>query len=371
MAESHTKMNMKTEEPNRELRKGSLAGKLLKFGIPLAISVGLCVALFRDIDFNEMMRIIREDCNFLFIGLNLLIGIIPIIVRAARWGIQLRAIDVRPPFRILFYSIFGTYAFNVVFPRLGEVWRSGYIAYRQKSPFPEVFGSMIADRLADTVVVALLTLVTFIFASSPFIKFMHTYPEAYEKIAALLSSPLLWGCLVVAIIGFWTLMRFGKGKLINGVKSFFKGIWDGFAAIARMDGKGKWLVLTAILWSCYFLQLYVAFFAFPMTRELLEANGVIVAFICYMLTTISMGIPSNGGIGPYQTALIFGLQLFAPAAVSATVNPAAHKAFITAGAAFGNTVIAAQTLTFILGGIIVFILIAADRRRNEVKAVGI
>jgi hypothetical protein len=98
---------------------------------------------------------------------------------------------------------------------------------------------------------------------------------------------------------------------------------------------------------------------------MLADNGIIVAFICYMLTTISMGIPSNGGIGPYQTALIFGLQLFAPASVSASVDPVAHKAFITAGAAFGNTVIAAQTLTFIIGGIIVFILIAADRRHNN------
>ena len=42
--------------------------------------------------------------------------------------------------------------------------------------------------------------------------------------------------------------------------------------------------------------------------------------------------------------------------------------FITAGAAFGNTVIAAQTLTFIVGGIIVFLLIAADRRRNAAAA---
>ena len=44
------------------------------------------------------------------------------------------------------------------------------------------------------------------------------------------------------------------------------------------------------------------------------------------------------------------------------VNPAAHKAFVTAGAAFGNTLLGAQTLTFIVGGIIVFILIAIDRR---------
>lgn len=350
---------------HKGVRKGNLWGNILKIGIPLAVSVGLCVALFRDIDFKEMMRIIREDCDFRFIGLNMLIGLVPVAVRAARWGIQLRAINVKPPFRILFYSIFGTYSFNIVFPRIGEVWRSGYIAYREKAPFSEVFGSMIADRLADTVVVALLTMVTFAFASAPFVKFIHTYPQAYDTIATLLSSPLLWGGVILAGIGFWALIKYGKGKVLDKFRSFIKGIWDGFAAIARMDGKGRWLLLTALLWSCYFLQLYVAFFAFPMTRGLLETDGIIVAVICYMLTTIAMGIPSNGGIGPYQTALIFGFQLFAPAAVSAAVNPAAHKAFLTAGAAFGNTVIAAQTLVWVVGGIIIFLLIAADRRRNR------
>lgn len=350
------------ERPGQELRSGSTASKLIKFGIPLLISVGLCVALFRDIDLKEMMRIIREDCNFWFIGLNILIGLIPIIVRAARWGIQLRAINVRPPLHILFYSIFGTYAFNIVFPRLGEVWRSGYIAFRQKAPFSEVFGSMIADRLADTAVVALLTLATCIFASGPFVKFVQADPEAYRNIQNILTSPLLWGTIIAGAIAFWALMKYGKGGFLARVRNFFKGIWEGFAAIARMDGKGKWLLLTTILWSCYFLQLYVSFYAFPVTRAMLAENGIMVAFICYMLSTISMAIPSNGGIGPYQTAILFGLQLFAPAAVSAAVDPVAHKAFITAGLAFGNTVLGAQTLTFIIGGLIVFILIAADRR---------
>ena len=129
-----------------------------------------------------------------------------------------------------------------------------------------------------------------------------------------------------------------------------------------MKSKGRWLLLTAILWTCYFTQMWVAFYAFPFTRGLIAENGIMVVFICYMLSTISMGIPSNGGIGPYQTAVLFGMQLFAPAAVMASASSA--EAFRTASLAFGNTLLGAQTLTFIIGGIIVFILIAADRRHN-------
>ena len=345
-------------------KKGGWAGKIIKFIVPLAVSIGLCVALFRDIDFHEMMRIIRQECDFWVIAGVALFGLLPMLIRAARWGIQLRAIGVRPPLRILFYSICGTYAVNIVFPRLGEVWRTGYISYRQNASFPEVFGSMIADRLADTLVVAILTLGTFIAASAPFIKFIETYPQAYQALEALVTSPVVWAAGIAGLLAVWLLFKYSHNRFIDRVRHILKGIWEGFAAIARMDGKGLWLLLTAALWSCYFLQLYFAFFAFPMTRQILADNGIIVAVICYMLTTISMAIPSNGGIGPYQTAMLFGLQLFAPAAVASGADPAARQAFITAGAAFGNTVIAAQTILFIVSGIIVFILMAVDKRRS-------
>ena len=137
---------------------------MLKYGVPLVISVGLCWLLFSndDIDLAGMMEIVRRECDFRWILLNLLLGIMAQVFRAARWQIQLRALDIRPPFRQLVLSIFGTYSVNLVFPRLGEVWRTGYIAARERAPFTTVFGSMVADRLADTLTVLILLLLTFI-----------------------------------------------------------------------------------------------------------------------------------------------------------------------------------------------------------------
>ena len=42
-------------------KKGSVLSYILKFGLPLVISVGLCYLLFTGIDFNEMIEIIRRD----------------------------------------------------------------------------------------------------------------------------------------------------------------------------------------------------------------------------------------------------------------------------------------------------------------------
>lgn len=74
-----------------------------------------------------------------------------------------------------------------------------------------------------------------------------------------------------------------------------------------------------------------------------------------------MGVPSNGGIGPYQATMLFGLRVFAPAAALATETAA--RTFTTEGAAFGNLLIASTTALMAILGLITFLLIALDKRR--------
>lgn len=335
----------------------NILGTILKFAIPLVVSVGLFVVMFRDIDFNEMMAVIRNDCDFRWIALALAISIAPMFFRAMRWRIQLKAIGVTSPLHLLVFSIFGTYAVNLVFPRLGEVWRTGFVAYRRNAPFSAVFGSMIADRFADLLTVLILTLFTFVVAHEPIIGFVRTYPQAYNAMLAILTSPFTWMAMAAAAALAWWLLTHSRNSFILKVKSFILGLWKGFAALASMQHKGRWLLLTVALWGCYFLQLVIQFNAFPMTQQMLHQHGLLVPLVCFVLTSISMGIPSYGGIGPYQTTMLFGLGLFIPAGMD-------HTAFLTQGAAFGNLLIAMQTAFTILLGLITFAWIAFNRRHS-------
>lgn len=325
----------------------------MKYGIPLLITIGLCWLLFRDFDFGQMMEIIRRDCDFRWIGAALMLSVLSHVARGARWGIQLRALGVRPPFWALVFSIFGTYAVNLVFPRLGEVWRTGWIAQRQRASFATVFGSMVADRLADTVTVALLTIVTFFMAGPLMLSYLEQNPETYNKLMTLASSPWLWGGLVaVTALCVILLRRYRHSGPVSKLAGMLRGLWDGFAVVVRMPGKGKWLLLTVALWGCYFLQLYIAFYAFPLTAQVVADYGVLAVLVCFVLSSISMGVPSNGGIGPWQWAIIFGLSFY-------TV-PGLTKEYATT---FANLVMGTQTLLLIVLGIITFVRIAFDKRR--------
>lgn len=330
---------------------------LLKYGVPLLVSVGLCYILFTGFDFATMMEIVRSQCDFRWIAAALVISIFSHIFRAMRWQLQLRALDVRPPLFVLILSIFGTYAVNLVLPRLGELWRTGYVAQRQDASFTTVFGSMVADRLADTITVLLLTVATFLMAGPQLLSYLSQNEETYNKMLALATSPWLWGAVVAVVALIWIVVaRFPQNKIIVKIGEILRGLWTGFAVIAAMPGRGRWLLLTVAIWGCYFLQLYLAFFAFPLTAEVAVRHGIIAVLVCFVLSSISMGVPSNGGIGPWQWAIIFGLSLYSADIPGLTTEYSAS---------FANLVMGMQTLLLIALGLFTFVCIAIDKRRNN------
>ncbi|MDE6175136.1 MAG: flippase-like domain-containing protein [Duncaniella sp.] len=342
--------------------KTTFLGALLKYGVPLVISIGLCWLLFSngDIDLAGMWEIVRRECDFRWIVANLLLGIMAQVFRAARWQIQLRALDIRPSFWQLVLSIFGTYSVNLVLPRLGELWRTGYIAARERAPFTTVFGSMVADRLADTLTVLILLLLTFIPAGAQLSEYLGQSGGAMARLGELITSPLLWGFVIAAVIAVWAVfVKFPEHRVIAKIRSLCGGLWKGFAVVATMPGRGRWLLYTVMLWGCYITALYCAFRAFPLTTEVLNLHGLTALAVCFVLTSLSMGVPSNGGIGPWQWAMIFGLTLYASGVAGLTREYALT---------FANLVMGSQTLMLIVQGLFTFGCIAFSKRsKTEAK----
>ncbi len=345
-------------------KKPSALVLILRYGVPLIITVGLCYLLFTGIDFKEMVGIIRDYCNFWWIGLGWIVSIFSHVFRAMRWRIQLKALDINVPLYILVYSIFGTYAVNLVFPRLGEVWRTGFIAKREDASFTTVFGSMVAERLADTLTVLLLTLITFILAGSEMNRYLAQNPDAAASVHAVLTNPWLWTAVGVVIIGIWLLFtRVPDNKLLRAIKSMWHGLWEGFAVIVRMPGKGRWLLYTAALWGCYFTQLYIAFHAFSFTTQIIHDYTILAVLVTFVVSSISMGVPSNGGIGPWQWSVIFALSFY-----SAGIILPEGVSFKDMSTSFANLVMGTNTLLLIILGIITFVAISIDKRSSRGKS---
>ena len=181
----------------------NIVSNLIKYGIPILISVGLAWFLYNNVDINAIKTSLRQDVNYWWFVPVIVVSIFSHIFRALRWRLQLRAINIDAPLWVLVNSIFGTYFVNLLFPRLGEVWRTGYVAQRQKAPFATVLGSMVGDRLSDTVTVGLLTLVTFFLAQDAFFKFFDARGDGSSSLASWSMVALVVVCILWLVAMVW------------------------------------------------------------------------------------------------------------------------------------------------------------------------
>lgn len=330
---------------------------LLRYCVPAVITVGLCYLLVRGMDLRQMWETICTQCDFRWIAVNILLLIGAMWARAARWQLQLRALGIKASVWVLTLSVFGTYAVNLVFPRLGEVWRTGFVAERQKAPFTTVFGSMVADRLSDTVMVGLISLSAFVLAGPQLMSYLGQNPGLMARVIALLCSPVLWGCVTAVLaVTAWIFVRYPENKVVAICRRLWQGLWEGFAVIGRMRGKGLWLFYTLILWACYFVGLVCAFMSFPLVAEVMVRHGLTAVLLCFVLTSLSMLVPSNGGIGPWQWAMIFGLSLYCYGI------PGLTKDYM---ASFANLALGVQAVTSIILGLFTFAWIALTKNPKK------
>lgn len=330
-------------------------GKFIKYGLPTLLSVGLCYVLFRDIDLREMYGFIVSECDFSYILMAMALGALTFWIRGMRWRIQLRAMGVNPPAQVMYYSIAGTYAVNLVLPRVGELWRCEYISRRQKSSFASVLGSMVSERLADTVTVLLMLLATIIWAGSAVDSFVDTYPETVKGIERIFGSPLTYIAGVAVAIGIWLFFRLNRRRTwVMKLKKQLYELLAGIVSIFHMRKAWLWLILTLLLWGTYLAQMLLCFEAFAPTREFMAAHGPLIAIVSFVLGSISMGIPSNGGVGPYQIAIAFGIHCF----MADTLTQ-------EQGVSFATLVLASQIFVTIVCGLVSFVAIAVDNRRQS------
>ena len=212
---------------------------LLKYGVPVLISVALIWFLLTNVDVSKMKDVMKA-ANFWWFGVVIVVSVFSHIFRAMRWRLQLRAIGIESPLSALVNSIFGTYAVNLVFPRAGEVWRCGYIANREKASFTKVVGSMVADRMSDTFTVLFITLLAAILAKDAIYQCLGD--NVRTMIVGVLTNVWLWvgGVVFVALL-VWLFTSKTQNGLVVKVRTMVLNLWNGFAAIGKMEG--KWMFL--------------------------------------------------------------------------------------------------------------------------------
>ena len=337
-------------------RRRDIIEKTLKVIVPIGVSAAMIIWMSRKLDFHKIWEITSHDCDYWWLLLVMILTALSYSIRGIRWGYQLRAAGIpRMSVASESVSIFSAYAINLLVPYLGEAWRCVYVVRKENAKLSTVVGTDLADRSSDFVMIVLLLGLALIVANPALTRFFDHY-QFGRDLENLMSKWELWTGIVLALAVFiYCDLRFKDSRFFKGINQSISRMWQGFKVIFTMEGRWTYLFLTIAIWVCYFLKIYLVFFAFPFTRELLThpgyAWGLLPGLVAFVFGSFSMAIPSNGGLGPWNIAVMYALMLYG----------IGH----TDAAAFSIVAWSTQTFATILLGIYSMIYIAATKKKGN------
>ncbi|HYG19755.1 MAG TPA: lysylphosphatidylglycerol synthase transmembrane domain-containing protein [Ohtaekwangia sp.] len=225
------------------------------------------------------------------------------LVRAERWRMLMVPAGHHPKLSHSFYSLMVGYLVNLAIPRGGEVSRC-YNLYKLDRTPPEMsFGTVVVERVVDFGCLLLLIGLSFLVESQKLFLFVETLPFDFNLLGADLSAVLIILALVLAGIAVFTWFVKKSKRLSVFLSKMWRGFRQGLHSIFRMEGKGKFIFYSALIWFLYFLMSYAVLKAFPSTSEL----GLGAVLSLFAIGSIAMTAPLPGGTGSYHILVPQGL----------------------------------------------------------------
>ncbi len=272
--------------------------------IPLAIGVFFIYLSYSNTTPEDRQNIIKyiKNADFKYVFLSAFFGILSHISRAIRWKYLLNPLGYYPKTINSILSVLIGYFSNLGIPRSGEVLRATAMDRYENIPFQKGFGTVIAERVVDLILLMFLILLALGLQYdliTGYLSFDNI--NLFETLLALLLSAL----------SFLLLRKFflqSTHPVTEKIKQFFLGIWEGMLSIKKMKNKGLFIAHTFFIWLMYVLMFWVIKFSIPETTSL-GMNAMIPAFVVGGLSISA----TNGGIGiyPYSVSLVliaFGIS---------------------------------------------------------------
>jgi uncharacterized protein (TIRG00374 family) len=303
--------------------------KVLKITVPLAFGSFLVWYSLSAISLETLGQYFQE-ANYTWILLGLFFGILSHLSRAYRWKFMLEPLGFKPKITNSILAVLVGYLVNLALPRAGEISRATVMSNYEKIPFEKGFGTIVAERIADLIMMLLIIVLT-LFVQFDFIYELLT--KNFDPIKIGIGVPVL-------IIGFF-IFRFLVHKATSGfllkIKTFVAGLIEGVTSIFKMKNKWAFLFHTLFIWAMYIAM----FWATIPAIEGLEVpfGGILIGFIAGGFAIAA----TNGGIGLYPIAVAGALALFDISTETAT--------------AFGWIMWTAQTAMIVVFGGLAFLFL--------------
>jgi uncharacterized protein (TIRG00374 family) len=240
-----------------------------------------------------------KNADYFYISLGLFFGLLSHLSRAYRWKFMIEPLGytLRLPNSIM--AVFATYLVNYTIPRAGEITRATILTNYEGVPFEKGFGTIVAERIADMLVMVGIITIT-LFLEFDFI--YQFFSERFEPQKILIGLIFLLVLITLLLV----FIKRSQSKIAVKVRAFVAGLVEGIMTIFKMKKKWAFIFHTLFIWGMYVLMFYVTSLSLEETSSLPFA-AILIGFISASFSIAA----TNGGIGSYPVAVYAAFSIFA------------------------------------------------------------
>ena len=286
---------------------GNTLQKVAKVLLPLLLGGAILYWMYRDSDFGQIKYALLHEMDWTWMLLSLPFGITAQMCRGFRWRQALAPLGEHARLSTSVNAIFLSYAASLVIPRMGEFLRCGVLKRYDNVTFAKSLGTVVTERAVDSVVVLLITLITFLLQIPVFHHFFNTTGTRIDVILGRFTTTgyiVTFICLLAALVLIAILVR--KMDIGHKVKDTASNLWQGIISIRNVDNIPLYLAHTIGIWLSYFIHFYLTFFCFSETQSL----GVGCALVAFVVGCIAVIVPTPNGAGPWHFSVKTMLILY-------------------------------------------------------------
>lgn len=281
--------------------------------------------------------IINADLKYIISAI--VFGILSHLSRAFRWKFLLNPLGYYPRFINSILAVLVSYIANLGIPRSGEILRATTLSNYEKIPFEKLFGTIIAERLIDFIILLSLIFLTLS------LQFESIWEILREKRFDLKKLIVVIFILSLIFFGLKKFLGKNNSKILTKIKAFIEGLIEGIMSIKNMPYKLAFATHTIFIWTMYFSMFYIIKWTIPEMQNL-QIIQMLPSFVIGGLTLTA----TNGGIGIYPLSVAMTLSSFGISNES--------------GLAFGWIVWTSQTLMIIFFGSLSFFILPLVNRKK-------
>jgi hypothetical protein len=195
---------------------------LIRSGLGIGISLAAIWVLLRSVDVGAAMQVLA-GANPAWVGVMFVAMLVDVGARGARWRVLLAPIAPLRYRRVLGYTYIGYLANNVLPARLGELYRSHALGEGEGVSRPTVLGTVVVERIVDTVIVVGLAALSVVVLS----------------VRGMMSSAVLLGAAFVALLVLGLILAMALHRLPGADRVMaFASRWPRIVELARRLREG-------------------------------------------------------------------------------------------------------------------------------------